>query len=272
MKLAAGRKRVRVASSAHLPPAPDRFKAIKPTKMERVWLVFACVNCILVAFFVCQRVELHFLQRAIAGQGPPDWYPWTEIPVRPESLLPSAEKDRLDGGMTSCEVGEILGNPHGTWGSGIVRQVWFFDDGTFLRGFNNHLAWGRGGPDTFTSGDAWGWDEGIFLRCAKGDAPQAGLPPEGGERAVRPGMSRGEVEDRLGSFRSVSVSESDACRLWTFADGLYFAGHFNPYGKLWKGQWFSCAGLEETVDWDRFLDTGIWLPLEALPAGNAARP
>jgi len=98
------------------------------------------------------------------------------------------------------------------------------------------------------------------------------LPPEGGERAVRPGMSRSEVEERLGPSRSVSASEPDDCRLWTFADGMCFAGHFESDGKLWKGQWFSCAGLEEPVDWNRFLDTGIWLPLEALPAGDAARP
>ena len=59
---------VRIPASTRLPPPPDRFQAVKPSRIERVWLVFACVNLILAAWFAWTRIALHCQIRALERQ------------------------------------------------------------------------------------------------------------------------------------------------------------------------------------------------------------
>ncbi|MBQ7251971.1 MAG: hypothetical protein IJS32_05140 [Kiritimatiellae bacterium] len=59
---------VRIPSSTRLPPSPDRSQAVKTTRIERIWLVFACVNLLLVAWFVWTRVDIHCQKRALERQ------------------------------------------------------------------------------------------------------------------------------------------------------------------------------------------------------------
>jgi hypothetical protein len=189
--------------------------------------------------------------------------------------LPSAKKDGLAGDMSHLEVWQTLGPPHGTWGFGFVRNWWFFDDGTCLFFFGNRGKWlpVSGEDRSVGAMDRLNAEQTVCVRCGQGMAP---LCPQtsGGpellrawlrEHAVSPGMPCAGIAARFGEPEDLPIADfRTSLRLWTFPEGMCFAGVFDEADTLEEGFWFPRDCIEEAMDWVGFLDTGIWLPVAFL--------
>ena len=200
----------------------------------------------------------------------------TAFPETAEATpLPSAKKDGLAGDMSHLEVWQALGPPHGTWGFGFVRNWWFFDDGTCLFFFGNRAKWlpVSGEDRSFGAMDRLNAEQAVCVRCGQGMTPLWPETPDGPEplcawlreNAVSPGMPCAEIATRFGEPEDLPIADfRSSFRLWTFPEGMCFAGVCDETDKLEEGFWFPQDCIEEPMAWFEFLDTGIWLPVAFL--------
>ena len=72
---------IRVPSSTRLPPEPDRLAATKRTRMDFVFLIFACLGLAIVIFFVIQCTAIYLQKRALEAQA--------NRPAPPSAAIPA---------------------------------------------------------------------------------------------------------------------------------------------------------------------------------------
>ena len=205
---------------------------------------------------------------------------WAAFPETAEATpLPSAKKDGVDGNMSHLAIWQTLGPPHGTWGFGFVRNWWLFDDGTCLFFFGNRAKWLPVSAEdrSFGTMDRLNAEQTVCMRCGKGMAPLWPKMPDGPKplrtwlrkHAVSPGMPCAGIAARFGEFQDLPIADfRSSFRLWTFPEGMCFAGVFDETDKLEEGFWFPADCIGEPMDWVGFLDAGIWLPVAFLPEAD----